>query len=72
MKVKLEECLARFLDREAKDDSERTEWIKALPFPEHPTQTSMRRYRPTPHALYHTVYFWQGTTKPSASEPEMH
>lgn len=55
MKAKLEECLARFLDREAKDDSERTEWIKAWPFPEHPTQTSMRRYRPPPHALYHAV-----------------
>lgn len=55
MKVKLEECLARFLDREAKDDSERTEWIKAWPFPEHPTQTSMRCYRPPPHALYHAV-----------------
>lgn len=55
MKVKLEECLARFLDREAKDDSERTEWIKAWPFLEHPTQTSMRRYRPPPHALYHAV-----------------
>lgn len=55
MKVKLEECLARFLDREAKDDSQRSEWIKAWPFSERPTQTSMRRYRPPPHALYHAV-----------------
>ncbi|KAI9672324.1 MAG: hypothetical protein M1817_003346 [Caeruleum heppii] len=32
MKVKLRDCLQRFLDREARDDRERAEWIKAWPF----------------------------------------
>jgi hypothetical protein len=32
MKDKLEDCLERFLSREAKNDEERAEWIKAWPF----------------------------------------
>ena len=55
MKVKLEDCLAHFLDREAKDDSQRSEWIKAWLFAEHPMQISMRRYLPPTHALYYAV-----------------
>lgn len=51
MKARLENCLERFLDREAKNDIQRTEWIKAWPFAEQPTQ-NMCRYTPPPRHLY--------------------
>lgn len=55
MKAKVEKCLEHFLDRETKNDSQRTEWIEAWPFAEHPTQTSVRRYTPPPRLLHYAV-----------------
>lgn len=49
MKVKLENCLKHFLDREAQGDVQRTEWIKAWPFAKHPILPSIRRYTPPPN-----------------------
>ncbi|KAL9124557.1 MAG: hypothetical protein Q9217_006122 [Psora testacea] len=52
MKARLESCLEHFLDRETKNDTQRTEWIKAWPFAEQPSQTRVRRYTQPPRDLY--------------------
>jgi hypothetical protein len=47
MKSNLEKCFASFLDQEVgDDDSRRKAWIKAWPFVDHPSETSLRRYTP--------------------------
>ena len=46
MKARLEKCLEHFLDRQAENDTQRKEWIKAWPFAEQPSQAGIRRYTP--------------------------
>ena len=58
MRLKVEECLEQFLDRETRDGSQRTAWINAWPFAEQPAQTSVRRYTsPPPPDLDHQSQF---------------
>ena len=53
MKTKLKDCLEDFLDHEAENDTQRAELVKAWPFAERPTQSSMRLYTPPPlHDLH--------------------
>ena len=72
MKARLEKCLERFLDREAKNDTQRKEWIKAWPFAEQPSQIRMRRYTPSPRDLHPQLQFREGTAKPGELEIEGH
>ena len=55
MEAKLEKCLEDFLDREAKSDAQRTEWIKAWPFAEQSSQTRTNDYTPSPRDLHPQV-----------------
>ncbi|KAL9101968.1 MAG: hypothetical protein Q9163_002826 [Psora crenata] len=52
MKARLESCREHFLDRETKNDMQRTEWIKAWPFAEQLSQAKMRHYTPPLRALH--------------------